>query len=409
MLSTSRVCSSTSCSGSAPHRSTDFGFFNGLVEGDFNYYYKKTRNLLMRNVSIPSSTGFSSLAYTNVGDMENKGWEFNVALNKFVRIGKFSMDANFNISQNFNKILEMDQSVLESINSDWDATARGTYLNRIQVGNPLGSIYGLRYKGVYQYSYEYLENMKDRNGWSGEQFRNYINNEFLASGKTAPIAIDDEGHVLMNSSGLPIRQVYNFNDGSSTYKFQGGDAIYEDVNHDGQINSLDIVYLGNSNPKWQGGFGFKFNYGDWSLKTSFTYRAGIDVVNSAKMNLERMFDAYNQSSAVNYRWRKNGDVTYIPRAMYDTGYNFLGSDRYVEDASFVRLSYVQLVYNFNKKMLQKIGLRRLQVSVSGQNLLCWSKYSGTDPEHSAGAWGIAYDNSQTPRSKSVTLNLNVGF
>lgn len=387
----------------------DFGFFNGLVEGDFNYYYKKTRNLLMSNVSIPSSTGFSSLAYTNVGDMENKGWEFNVALNKFVRIGKFSMDANFNISQNFNKILEMDQSVLESINSDWDATARGTYLNRIQVGNPLGSIYGLRCKGVYQYSYEYLENMKDRNGWSGEQFRNYINNEFLASGKTAPIAIDDEGHVLMNSSGLPIRQVYNFNDGSSTYKFQGGDAIYEDVNHDGQINSLDIVYLGNSNPKWQGGFGFKFNYGDWSLKTSFTYRAGIDVVNSAKMNLERMFDAYNQSSAVNYRWRKNGDVTYIPRAMYDTGYNFLGSDRYVEDASFVRLSYVQLVYNFNKKMLQKIGLRRLQVSVSGQNLLCWSKYSGTDPEHSAGAWGIAYDNSQTPRSKSVTLNLNVGF
>ena len=203
--------------------------------------------------------------------------------------------------------------------------------------------------------------------------------------------------------------MYNFNDGSSTYKFQGGDAIYEDVNHDGQINSLDIVYLGNSNPKWQGGFGFKFNYGDWSLKTSFTYRAGIDVVNSAKMNLERMFDAYNQSSAVNYRWRKNGDVTYIPRAMYDTGYNFLGSDRYVEDASFVRLSYVQLVYNFNKKMLQKIGLRRLQVSVSGQNLLCWSKYSGTDPEHSAGAWGIAYDNSQTPRSKSVTVNLNVGF
>ena len=388
----------------------DFGFFNGLITGDFNYYYKKTRDLLMSNVRIPSTTGFSTLAWTNVGDMENKGWELNIEANKFINIGKFSMSANFNISQNFNKILAMDESVLESINSDWDAAKRGSYLNRIQIGNPLGSIYGLRFKGVYQYTYEYLINMKERNNWSGEDLRNYINNEFLPSGKTAPIAIDNEGKVLMSSTGEPVRQVYNFKDGSSTYKFQGGDAIYEDINNDGQINSLDIVYLGNSNPKVSGGFGFNFFWGsNWSLKTSFSYRAGVKVVNTAKMGLEQMFNAYNQSSAVNWRWRKNGDVTNIPRAMYDTGYNFLGSDRYVEDASFIRMSYIQLVYNFNKKLLKALGMRRLQLSISGQNLFCWSKYSGTDPEHSAGAWGIAYDNSQTPRSKSVTMNINVGF
>ena len=388
----------------------DFGFFNGLITGDFNYYYKKTRDLLMKDVRIPSTTGFSTLAWTNVGDMENKGWELNIEANKFINIGKFSMSANFNISQNFNKILAMDESVLESINSDWDASKRGAYLNRIQIGNPLGSIYGLRFKGVYQYTYEYLINMKERNNWSGEDLRNYINNEFLPSGKTAPIAIDNEGKVLMSSTGEPVRQVYNFKDGSSTYKFQGGDAIYEDINNDGQINSLDIVYLGNSNPKVSGGFGFNFFWGsNWSLKTSFSYRAGVKVVNSAKMGLEQMFNAYNQSSAVNWRWRKNGDVTNIPRAMFDTGYNFLGSDRYVEDASFIRMSYIQLVYNFNKKLLKALGMRRLQLSISGQNLFCWSKYSGTDPEHSAGAWGIAYDNSQTPRSKSVTMNINVGF
>ena len=388
----------------------DFGFFNGLITGDFNYYYKKTRDLLMKDVRIPSTTGFSTLAWTNVGDMENKGWELNIEANKFINIGKFSMSANFNISQNFNKILAMDESVLESINSDWDAAKRGSYLNRIQIGNPLGSIYGLRFKGVYQYTYEYLINMKERNNWSGEDLRNYINNEFLPSGKTAPIAIDNEGKVLMSSTGEPVRQVYNFKDGSSTYKFQGGDAIYEDINNDGQINSLDIVYLGNSNPKVSGGFGFNFFWGsNWSLKTSFSYRAGVKVVNSAKMGLEQMFNAYNQSSAVNWRWRKNGDITNIPRAMYDTGYNFLGSDRYVEDASFIRMSYIQLVYNFDKKLLKALGMRRLQLSISGQNLFCWSKYSGTDPEHSAGAWGIAYDNSQTPRSKSVTMNINVGF
>jgi len=387
----------------------DFGFLNDIVTGDFNYYFKRTKDLLMGGVRIPSTSGYSSLAWANVGEMTNKGWELNIQANKFLKVGKFSMSANFNISQNFNEITDMDESVLESINSTWDSSKRGQFLNRIQIGNPLGSIYGLRYKGVYQYSYEYLINMKNREGWTGEQLRDYINNQFLANGKTAPIAIDDQGHVMMDSKGMPIRQVYNFSDGNSTYKFQGGDAIYEDINHDGQINSLDIVYLGNSNPHINGGFGVSFFYGNWTLKSSFSYRQGIKIVNSAKMGLEEMYNAYNQSSAVNWRWRKNGDVTEIPRAMYDTGYNWQGSDRYVEDASFVRMSYVQLAYSLPQKTLKSIGLRRLQFSLSGQNLLCWSKYSGTDPEHSPGSWGIAYDSSQTPRSKSVTLNVQVGF
>ena len=387
----------------------NFGFFNDRISGDFNYYFKRTKDLLMGGVRVPSSTGFTSLSWANVGEMTNKGWELNVQVNELVKIGKFSLSANFNISQNFNEIVDMDESVLESINSEWDPGSRGQYLNRIQKGNPLGSIYGLRYKGVYQYTYEYLLNMKSSNNWDGEQLRDYIDNVFLASGKTAPIAIDREGKVMMDSRGNPIRQVYNFSEGVSTYRFQGGDAIFEDVNNDGQINSLDIVYLGNSNPHLNGGFGFNLKYDNWTLKSSFNYRQGVKVVNMAKMNLEKMFNAYNQSSAVNWRWRKNGDVTEIPRAMFDTGYNFLGSDRYVEEASFVRMSYIQLAYNFRPEMLRSLGIRRLNLSLSGQNLFCWSKYSGTDPEHSPGSWGIAYDNSQTPRSKSVTLNIQVGF
>ena len=214
---------------------------------------------------------------------------------------------------------------------------------------------------------------------------------------------------MMDTKGLPIRQKYNYKDGSWTYEFQGGDAIYEDVNHDGQINSLDIVYLGNSNPHLQGGFGFNIQYDDWWLRTSFNYRQGVSIVNAAKMELEKMYNANNQSSAVNWRWRKNGDVTTMPRAMFNTGYNWQGSDRYVEDGSFIRMSYIQLGYKFKTSMLKKIGLRRLQMSVSGQNLFLWSKYSGIEPEKSAGAWGIAKDYDQTPRSKSVTMNIEVGF
>ena len=291
----------------------NFGFFKDLITGDFNYYFKKTHNLLMSGVRVPSSTGFGSLSWSNVGDMKNKGWELNIEGNKFIKFGKFSVSANFNISQNFNEIMAMDESVLESINAEWDANSRGAYLNRIQVGNPLGSIYGLRYKGVYRYSYEWL--LRQKGDMTGEQYRDWINNVFLADPKnTAPIAIDNEGHVLMTSRGEPVHQVYNFDEGSQTYVFKGGDAIYEDVNHDGQINSLDIVYLGNSNPKVQGGFGINLFYGDWSLKTSFSYRAGVKIVNRAKMDLEQMFGSYNQIYSVNWRWRKNGDITQIPRA-----------------------------------------------------------------------------------------------
>ena len=387
----------------------DIGLFDDRITADFNYYYKYTSDLLNSGTRIPSTSGFSTLAYSNVGDLSNKGWELNVHFNNIIKVGDFRMSANFNIAQNFNRVEEMDENVLAGKNKEWNAGDRGTYLMRIQVGNPLGSIFGLRSQGVYQYSYEYLTDLRDENGWDVEQFRDYINNTFLAAGKTAPIAVDEDGKVLINRNGDPVRMVYNYDDGTALYTFQGGDAKYEDVNHDGQINEQDIVYLGNSNPKVNGGFGFNFNYKRWSLRTNFNYRIGFHVINKARMNLEQMFNSNNQSTAVNFRWRQDGDVTIIPRAMYNTAYNFLGSDRYVEKASFLRMSYVQLNYNFPSKKLKSLGLNRLQASISMQNPFVWSHYSGTDPEHGAGAFGIAEDNSQTPRSKSVTANLTIGF
>ena len=302
----------------------------------------------------------------------------------------------------------MDNAVLDAKNSNWSASSRGTYLNRIQVGNPLGSIYGLRYKGVYQYSYDYLENYRKENNLSTAQYESWINTQ-IAAGKTFPIVTGADGNVLMNSTGSPQRKVYNYNSGSSTYEFQGGDANYEDVNHDGQINALDVVYLGNSMPKASGGFNFTFKYGQWCLRTRFMYRFGNKVINAARMSLEEMYTTYNQSATVNYRWRKDGDVTPMPRALYNTGYNWLGSDRYVEDGSFVRFQNLQLSYDFPKKKLKSLGISTLQLYLSVNNLYCWTKYSGTDPEISIGSWGVATDNSQTPRSKQFTASINIGF
>ena len=387
----------------------NLGLFDDKLEADFNYYYKKTNDLLNSGVSIASQTGFANLAWKNIGSMENKGWELNIQGNRFIKAGKFSMSASFNVAQNFNKITEMDPTVLDGINEDWTADSRGKYFKRIQVGNALGSIFGLRAHGVYQYTYDYLTNLRRQNNWSNSQLVDYINNEFLPSGKTAPVALNREGKVITGSDGSPLRMTYNSSNGSETYKFDGGDVIYEDVNKDGTINSLDMVYLGNSNPKFSGGFGFTFNYGDWSLRTNFVFRTGFKVVNFARMGLEKMYDTTNQSSAVNWRWRKNGDQTEIPRALYNYGYNWLGSDRYVEDASFLRFSYVSLSYNVPKTFLKQFGLNQMRFDLSGQNIFVWSKYSGTDPEHANSGWNFASDNSQTPRSKSFTLRMTLGI
>nr|WP_303216370.1 SusC/RagA family TonB-linked outer membrane protein [uncultured Prevotella sp.] len=397
----------------------NLGLFDDMIEADFNYYYKKTKDLLNPGVAISSQTGYTTLAWKNIGSMENKGWEFNITAKKFIKAGKFSMDASFNIAQNFNKITEMDQTVLDGINEDWSADSRGKYFKRIQVGNALGSIFGLRHKGVYQYSYDYLENLR-RQGYvmdgnekimirDNNDLVDYLNNRFLPAGKTAPIALNRDGKVITGADGKPLRMTYNSKDGGETYKFDGGDVIYEDVNHDGTINSLDMVYLGNSNPKFSGGFGFTFRYGNWSLRTNFVYRTGFKVVNFARMGVEKMYDTTNQSTAVNWRWRKNGDVTEIPRALYNYGYNWLGSDRYVEDASFLRFSYVSLSYDVPKKFLKSIGLNTLRFDLSGQNIFVWSKYSGTDPEHANNGWNFASDSSQTPRSKSFTLRMRIGI
>ena len=367
----------------------NLGMFENKLNFEFDYYYKDTKDLLMQSVGIPRTTGFSSLSWANVGEMTNQGWELNVNARDIIKKGKFSFGLGFNIAQNKNLIKEMDPTVLASINQEWVATTRGALLNRVQLNNPLGSMYGFRYKGTFQYSYDYLENYRKENNLNVAQYEAWIN-EQLAAGKTFPVVIGADGKVLMTNQGTPQHLVYNYQDGSSTYTFQGGDAMYEDINNDGQINALDIVYIGNSLPKVNGGFNFNFKYGNWSLKARFMY-------------------PYNQCSTVNWRWRKDGDDTPMPGAMYGTGYNWQGSDRYIEDGGFVRFQNLQVMYSFPSKQVKKWGLNSLKASLSINNIYCWTKYSGTDPEISVGSWGVATDRSQTPRSKYFTANINIGF
>ncbi len=381
---------------------TDIGLFNNKFNLTMEWYHSTRRDMLMSNVRIPSNSGFYTLAYRNVGSMRNIGWEFHLNTNRLVEIGKFYADINATFGNNSNEILTMDPTVLESLNSDFHFNNREV-LQRVQLHNPFGAIYGFKYKGVYEYQYETFKDMNETQ-----------RADFLAAGHTAPIAQTETGAVIYDDEGDPIRMMYAYSNDAAgkNYKFKGGDAIYEDINHDGNINALDIVYLGSSLPKLTGGFGFSLNYARWKLNAQFNYRVGNKILNLARLDAEAMIGNDNQSQAVNYRWRKEGDVTSIPRAMYgaSSNYNTLVSDRFVENGSFLRLNYLQLSYAFDPKVIKKvIGLNGLDFYISANNLFILTKYTGVDPEVGYGGYGASIDSGQTPRAKSYTFGFNVKF
>jgi TonB-linked SusC/RagA family outer membrane protein len=371
----------------------DLELWDGKLAVNYDWYQKRTNDLLFRDIQIPSTSGFANLTYKNVGSMDNNGWELNFNLNKIVEHGKFSMDANFNFAKNINTIVSLDESVLNNFNNH-DNFGNGDYYTRLQEGNSFGSIYGFRYKGVYSYSFDKLENATSED-------------------KTCAVARDAAGNVLFNYDGTAKPMYYYYS--GTKYQFKGGDAMYEDINHDGSIDQYDVVYLGDCNPLMTGGFGLTFKYDKYAVNFFCNYRYGGKIVNMARMNAENMYYAYNQCATVNWRWRKEGDVTDVPRAVYQQGYNWLASDRYVESGSFLRMKYINFRYNFPSNLVKPLGISRMNAYLTINNIFCLTKYSGADPEINVTTdtaqdyYGIAMDNSTTPRPHEWMLGLSATF
>jgi len=342
---------------------------------------------LFPKVNISSESGFSQVSYMNGGSMDNKGWEVNLYATRLLKTKDFSVDFTFNLSNYQNTIDQLDPSLLTSYNQPFN-NLNGTYLTRIQNGSPFGAIYGFKYEGVYQYD------------------------QYSAAHPNAPVAKDANNQVILDQNGLPKPMYFAYGT-TSQYKFRGGDAMYADINHDGSIDAQDIVYLGNSNPLLNGGFGPSFHYKDFTCKMFFNFRYGNKIINMAQMDAENMYYDNNQSIAVNWRWRKDGDITDMPRALYGTGVNWLGSSRYVEDGSFLRFKYLTFNYSVPAKLLKQYKISRLNLYLTFDNLFTWTKYTGVDPEVGYGALttnnGLAEDNSATPRTNDFTLGLSVGL
>lgn len=371
-------------------RSTQWNFgvklllFQNHLDIDFEYYKKRTNDLFFYGLNIPSTTGFSSVNM-NAGTMDNQGFELSIRATP-VRNKIWTVSFNLNLARNNNYIREISELYpMESGVS----TANGSYIRRFELDQPFGSIYGYRYKGVYLNSDQTIA--RDKNG-------NKIYT-YDSQGKRVPVQM-------------------RFSYPSIGYEFQAGDAMYEDINNDGNIDYQDIVYLGNACPILTGGFGPNITYKNIQLQAYFNFRYGNKVINSSKMNLENMHGYNNQSKAVLKRWRheykdpSTAPSDLLPRALYGAGYNYLGSDRFVEDGSFIRFKSLSFRYIFTKKQLEKTFLSDCSLGLTLNNLCVWTKYTGQDPEVSLGSsdpFKIGYDNALVPRSFYAMLSLNVTF
>ncbi len=348
----------------------DFNLWEGKLTGSFDYYNKKTVDLLQKKFYIPGSTGYTDnyLAYYNAGSLRNKGIEFRTDW-QAIQTKDWQLKVNFNISRNENEIISMPGYQEENY-----TMGNGNYATRIVSGTSVGSFFGYKYLGVYQ-------NTEDT------------------------YAKDADGNVMVDLQGKPIIM------SNGSYRCYPGDAKYADINNDGKIDKNDIVYIGNSNPMLSGGGGFNLRYKDWSLTVFMHYRLGQKIVNRARMNAESMYSSDNQSTAVLRRWRNEGDDTDIPRALWKYGYNYLGSDRFVEDCSFLRLKTLSLSYNLPKAFCKHIGLNSANVFVTGYDLFTITDYTGQDPEVTlpSSVTALAEDNSQTPRSRRVSMGITINF
>lgn len=329
----------------------DVGLFKGKINFVADYYQKKTTNLLM-NVPLPEASGYSTLL-ENVGEVDNKGFEFDLKVHPFN--GKFQWTTDFNISINRNKVVKLSTGVNE-IDLGGTMPNFGSNTIVLAVGHPMGS-----YKG-------------------------YIQDGTWGTAEAAQAA---------------------------TYGTIPGAPKLRDINHDGKIDTNDITFMGSAQPKFTWGWNNSFTYGGFNLSILLQGSYKNDVYNMSRVRSENTNgDADATSVRILDRWTPTHQNTNIPSFTGAVGQN-LQTNRWMEDGTYLRFKNITLGYNLPKSLMNKAKIGSCRVYVSLVNFFTITKYTGFDPEatdvyNSADTYA-GWDISTYPVSKSITYGINVTF
>ena len=337
----------------------DMGFFNSRLSVSMDAYYKKTSDLLIRK-NLPTYSGFF-IVQSNVGSIENKGFELE--LKSINTTGNFKWETSFNFAVNRNKVLSLGgESEIYITSSKPVGNVSEEQYAVIREGEPLGSLFGYVYEGVLQQGENYAPQPNSKPG-------------------------DPKYKDISGPEGKP----------------------------DGQITSDDRTIIGSAQPDFIFGLTNTFEYKNFDLSVFFHGSVGNDVLNMNRMNLEwkRTTDALN-------RWTTSNTDTDLPRnGFYYAQYGGFTNDHFIEDATFVRFKNVTLGYTIPSKIS---FLSSLRLYVVAENLLTLTKYSGWDPEVDTKGYevttrgnvqnanaGAGLDFNSYPSMKSFTIGLNVTF
>jgi TonB-dependent starch-binding outer membrane protein SusC len=329
----------------------NMSFLKNNIELAANYYNRETNNLL-NAINLPAISGFKNYTVSE-GSIRNRGLELNLSVK--AKKGAFSWSSGFNINFNQNTILSLPDKMNAVINYP------GGFSTVLKAGSSVGAFYGYNALGIYA--------------------------------KTSDVNVK--------------------NGSANAVPFKGGDVIFEDVDHNGVIDTNDRKIIGNTNPKFFGGFHNTFSYKMFDLSVFMDFAYGNQVYNAQRAALESMSNYDNQSTTILYRWRQDGDISTLPRLQYgDPAGNNRFSSRWIEDGTYLRFKAVTFGYNMplRSKKFNSI-FKSVRIQITGQNLYTFTKYKGYGPEVGSAVNQIMYgaDYASLPQSRMVYIGVKLGL
>jgi TonB-linked SusC/RagA family outer membrane protein len=325
------------------------GFFKDRLTADFDYYDKETYGILV-GLTIPAyfGNGLNTKEIFNAAKVQNKGFEFSLGWRD--QVGKLKYNIGINGTTISNKIISIGGV------SGSDTVLYGGYLGNGQsvtasrVGLPIGAFYGYKTNGLFQ-----------------------TQAELNAYPHLADATV--------------------------------GSLRFVDVNGDGKIDGRDRTYIGSPIPTFVFGFSVGFEYRGIDLAIDIQGQTGNKIFNAKEIIRP---DQYNYESHVLGAWTGPG-TSYTEPVASAGGYNYLPSDHYVQDGSFLRIRDIILGYTLPIKITQNIYVQKLRIYVKADNLFTWTKYSGYTPEigsFDALSNGVDFGAYPTTSVYSIGLNLN---
>src|SRR5690606_7888215 len=334
----------------------DLQLVNERVSLTSDAYSTTTRDLLL-TVQLPQQVGFVN-RLVNLGKTQNKGLEVLLNTVNVQALSGFKWTSSFTYATNDNKVLDLGPLV--RVTTETNYAAPQYYMYGYEVGRPVSGLYGVRYAGTWK-------TQDEINDWGGSRY-------------------------------VSIPSFY-----------QLGRQRYIDENGDGVLSEADEVYLGQTEPRYQGGLGNNFTYKGFELDVFFHYSLGAKMYNPIEFKQGVGYVGPNQFRYMIDRWHPiNNPTSDLPRV---NSQDFVATDRFVHDASFVRLGSMRFGYTFNQANMPIKTLQNLSLYVTGTNLYLWTKYNGYDPDVSNNSSSTVRrkDDGVYPKNRTIAFSISTRF